>query len=112
MTDTPHHCPGCGAQLRAFLRYPWYFCIDCRRLATDGTGARLSFGNATIGGGFTVGRDDGSAPTTCRGAICLIHGRPVFVHEARFGGVVAEPLRDPPRGGPGILDLRRGWPDS
>ena len=28
----------------------------------------------------------------CLGLIALIGGRPAYLHEARFGGVVAEPL--------------------
>ena len=108
----PHHCPGCGTPLEAVPRYPWHFCQDCCASATDGQGGGLRFGNATAGGGFTVGPNDGTDPSPCLGAICLIRGRPVLVREARFGGVVAEPMTaDPPRR-PGLIDLRSGWPGA
>ncbi|MCB1470134.1 MAG: hypothetical protein KDK08_24000 [Rhizobiaceae bacterium] len=92
--ETDHFCPGCGVRRKLFARYPWYFCTDCLALAEDGEGRRLSFSNAEIFGGF-VWRyaddpqlmDDGSTAV-----ICLIRNREAIVHEARFGGIVAEPL--------------------
>ena len=35
---------------------------------------------------------------SCGHALCRIAGRPVLVGEARFGGIVAEPLPDRPLG--------------
>tara|TARA_R110002073_G_scaffold35970_19_gene104974 strand:+ start:10772 stop:12862 length:2091 start_codon:yes stop_codon:yes gene_type:complete len=89
-----HHCPVCGAKQRVFLRYPWYICNECLSLAEDAHGRRLQFGNVSFSGGFCYGYADDadSPPQECRSVICLIHGRPVVVSEARFGGVVAQPL--------------------
>lgn len=111
MADAPsdHHCPGCGALQKAFLRYPWYFCQTCLERAEDGAGNRLAFGNATAFGGL-IWRH-ASEPDQWRDAIrvlCRIAGRPVVVSEARFGGVVAEPLRED--GALDGTDLRRSVP--
>ena len=93
MSDVPdHHCPGCGIPQTPSGRYPWYFCGDCRKLTEDGAGKRLEFNNASLSGGLVwrrVGSEDWVDAIT---VICLIKSRPVTVHEARFGGVVAEPL--------------------
>lgn len=116
MTGAPgHFCPGCGAPLGAFLRYPWHFCAACRDSAVDGAGRGLLFGNEGLSGGFMFryaedaarGADGGWI--ACRGVIARIAGRPVRITEARFGGVVAEPIRDghlPAE--EGVVDLRRG----
>ena len=99
MTGAPgHFCPGCGAPLGAFLRYPWHFCAACRDSAVDGAGRGLLFGNEGLSGGFMFryaedaarGADGGWI--ACRGVIARIAGRPVRITEARFGGVVAEPV--------------------
>ena len=96
-SDIPdHHCPGCGTPLRVFARYPWYFCQDCLKLAEDGAGKRLEFANASLSGGLVwrhQGDEDWSDAVM---VICRIKSRPVMVHEARFGGIVTEPLHDGP----------------
>ncbi|WDQ17181.1 ADP-ribosylglycohydrolase [Rhodopirellula sp. P2] len=89
-----HHCPVCGKQQRVFLRYPWYICNECLSLAEDGDGRRLKFGNTSASGGFCYNypEEPELAAQICYSVICLIHRRPVLVTEARFGGVVAQPL--------------------
>lgn len=92
LPDPPgHYCPGCGAALKAFPRYPWHFCLDCCKSATDGDGRALSLSG---GMGFMWRyRDAGTEEwVTCSGIRALIRGRPVYITEARFGGVVAQPL--------------------
>ena len=98
MSDAPHFCPGCGAERKAFPRYPWHFCTNCRRGATDGAGRRLVFGNVSASGGlcWRYATEDPDAAQVVRAVLCLIGGRPVLVREARFGGVVAEPLLSGP----------------
>lgn len=94
MSLPQHFCPGCGSGQRPFARYPWYFCRACTDSAVDGAGRALVFGNTAVSGGFGWRYADGAgdtALTECRGAVCLIRGRPALVHEARFGGIVAEP---------------------
>jgi len=107
--ETPdHHCPGCGTPQRAFERYPWYFCQDCLALAEDGTGNRLKFGNASASGGLVWQQVGGADWTVAITVFCRIKARPVMVNEARFGGVVAEPLHDAGRRDDKyITDLRR-----
>lgn len=93
MTDLPnHHCPGCGAPLKPFLRYPWHFCRACAKSATDGDGRPLRFQNVSAFGGFAYSDDGGASWHECLDVRCLISGRPAIVGEARFGGIVAQPV--------------------
>lgn len=102
--DEDHHCPSCGVTLGAFGRYPWYICKDCLELAADHTGRKLAFGNSAFSGGLTwcYADDPARLDTRSTQVLCLIRSRHVLVHEARFGGVVAEPL--PGGGAPGLHD--------
>jgi len=94
-SDIPdHHCPGCGTPQRIFERYPWYFCQDCLSLASDKAGTVLEFANSGIGGGLVWRYQGDKAWRDAIAVACRIKSRPVIVHEARFGGVVAEPLRE------------------
>lgn len=90
----PHFCPGCGAEQRPFPRYPWYFCNACCNRTEDRNGRRLVFTNEGIFGGFAwfYADDDTRWDTRLTSGICYIDRRRVVVVEARFGGVVAQPL--------------------
>ena len=113
MSDVPaHFCPGCGVRQKAFLRYPWHFCNECRKTACDRAGRAFVFGNTSFGGGFEFGYADADERYDCGGVVCLINRRPVYVHEARFGGIVAEPIPDIPFDRRGVIDVRRGIPQS
>ena len=114
MTTAEHYCPGCGAARKAFPRYPWHFCNDCRDLATDGQGRPLVFANASLSGGLVFGYANEEARYDCGSVRCYINERPVLVREARFGGVVAEPLTSGPIGVEpyNFVDLRHGLPDD
>lgn len=89
-----HYCPGCGQAQKTFLRYPWYFCQSCLALAEDGQGRRLEFANVSLSGGLCWRYANSSKNEWQEHAtvVCLLHGRPVVVTEARFGGVAAQPL--------------------
>jgi hypothetical protein len=93
MTDTPDHfCPCCGTAQKSFPRYAWHFCNDCCKQATDRSGRQVECTNVSMSGGFQwryVGTDDW---TTCRGLYCYILRRDVYLTDARFGGIVAQPL--------------------
>ena len=90
MSDLPDHfCPGCGFAQKPFPRYPWHFCKDCVKRATDGAGRPLKFTNTSVGGGFAFAYADADDWVSCGHALCRIAGRPVLVGEARFGGIVA-----------------------
>lgn len=92
--DEDHHCPSCGVMLKAFARYPWHICRDCLELASDHNGRKLVFGNSALSGGLTWCYADDPAHLDTRSiqVLCLIRNRHVLVQEARFGGIVAEPL--------------------
>ncbi len=95
MAEIPgHHCPGCGTRLKFDARNPWHFCAACLASATDGEGRRLVFGNVSLSGGlaWAWADDPEHRDSEVPGVVCLIGSRPVLVSEARFGGVVAEPL--------------------
>lgn len=107
MPEVPgHHCPGCGARLKFNPRYPWHFCSACLARATDVDGRRLVFGNVSLSGGlaWAWADDPEHRDDEVPGVVCLIDGRPVIISEARFGGVVAEPLTAGMRTG-GAVDL-------
>lgn len=114
MSLPDHYCPGCGVRRQAFLRYPWHFCPACVARATDGAGQTLEFSNESVSGGFMFRRAGEVDWTPCGSVIAIIQGRPVKVHEARFGGIVAEPLtQDPPGRAPHRqIDLTRPLPKT
>lgn len=104
-----HHCPGCGVAQKANPRYPWHFCQECLGLARDARGQHLEFANASVSGGLVWRRVGDGDWHEALHVLCLIHDRPVLVHEARFGGVAAEPVPEIPLAGlSGLVDLRRG----
>lgn len=96
-SDPDHFCPGCGVPQPLIGRYPWYFCQRCLGLAENGMGQRLEFFNTSFSGGlgWRLAGDAGEMGEV-GAVICLILGRKVLVQEARFGGVVAQPLSDVP----------------
>ena len=108
MSEPDHHCPGCGRTTPYFARYPWYFCQDCIHTATDGAGHQLEFSEQSPLGGFAWRRAGAADWKRAEALACLIKGRPVIVGDARFGGIVAEPLHSGPFGytPAGLVDLR------
>jgi hypothetical protein len=95
MSRASHHCPACGTPLPAMTRYPWYICALCRERITDADGRRLEFANTSVSGGFAWRRAGEREYHEARGYLGLLDGRPVRVSEARFGGIVAEPVASP-----------------
>lgn len=89
-----HFCPGCGMPQQPYTRYPWYFCSACLTAACDWSGRSLTFSNSSFSGGLSWTYADSPASSTDRHlhVVCLIKDRPVIVTEARFGGIVAQPL--------------------
>lgn len=102
-----HFCPGCGAAQKAFPRYPWHVCKTCRDTAEDKAGNRLSCFNTHPGGGFGFQAEGSTDRYSCRGIVAFINKRRVYITEARFGGTVAQPIRDddPICNGNGVADL-------
>ena len=111
MGDDTHFCAACGAECRAFARYPWHMCQDCCEQAVDHAGRKLNFANESVGGGFVFSIEGVEGLYACAGVLCKIRGRPVRVQEARFGGVVAEPWTGQPASADRLVDLCNLDPD-
>ena len=110
-SDLPDHfCPGCGAAQRPRARYPWYFCQTCLKSAQDSHGRRVEFSNASLSGGLVWRLAGSSNVQEATQVICLIRARPALISEARFGGVVAQPLLAEPlqKRHASTHDLRQG----
>src|SRR5690606_31264408 len=91
------HCPVCGTLLRENPRYPRHVCTWCALDVTDADGRAVSLSNASLLGGYTAHHaDDGSpaSPDVLAGRV-WIGGVEHRAQEARFGGVVVQPLDDP-----------------
>ena len=109
MTDT-HPCPGCAAPLPRSGRYPDHYCPACTARATDGAGRALACYNESLSGGFCFRLGDDPTLYACSGVLALIDGAPVTFREARFGGIVAQPL-DAVTDRSRLADLRGAAPD-
>ena len=88
-------CPYCGVPSpHQTPRYPQAVCAPCTGRLTDAGGRSVEGYNLSHTGGFVaLHKDDGSRceSSTADGWV-LIDGRPYRAGEARFGGVVVQPL--------------------
>jgi hypothetical protein len=89
------HCLVCGTLLRENPRYPRHVCAWCAADVTDEAGRPVVLANASLTGGFTAHRPDGSpaSPEVLAGRV-WIGGVEHRAGEARFGGTVVQPLDD------------------
>ncbi|MEJ6396779.1 hypothetical protein [Yoonia sp. 208BN28-4] len=96
MSDWPDHfCAACGAPQKPFPRYAWFLCRDCTRSAVAWDGRKLEFFNTHPSGGFGWAFEgDDVYYDQHYGAIALVAKRPALITEARFGGIVGQPLPD------------------
>ena len=86
------HCPICLVQVTPNRRYPRYLCADCDRKATDEDGRPLVFSNESFSGGFIAQyADTGEARDS---HVCFVGGVKCWAEEARFGGIVIQPVQD------------------
>ena len=106
-TSNDHFCPGCGTACQHAPRYPWHFCSPCRGQAVDRDGTKIDCFNTHASGGFAIRFEGNPQAFSCRGIIAFINNRRVYISEARFGGTVAQPIRDTDdiRNKTGIADL-------
>jgi hypothetical protein len=83
-------CPICAKQVEVNQRYPQYLCVPCvsKALSTDGRLHR--FDNLTFSGGLCGHFVD--TGTDYLSDECFIDGFACRAEEARFGGVVIQPI--------------------
>lgn len=91
-------CPHCGGSSpHQTPRYRRALCVSCMGRLTDARGRAVgAYNESFMGTGFVVlHADDQSrcASATAEGRV-FIDGRPYSAAEARFGGVVVQPLGD------------------
>lgn len=91
--DPSQECPICGNGVPVSPRYPDYVCAECYASATDKHGRGLSFYNSTVLGGYEARFADTGEPYDSH--ICYIRGVLCNADEARFGGIVIRPRREP-----------------
>lgn len=88
---TLQYCPICSIQVDNSPRYLNYICEKCCQKATDKNGRRLNFFNIDLSGGFkAVYIDNGEE---LHSHICFIEAIKCHADEAKFGGIVIEPIK-------------------
>ncbi len=85
-------CPICQTEVSPSPRYPRYLCDDCYRRATDETGRLLTFSNISFSGGSVAAYADTGEPRNSH--ICFVDGVECWADEARFAGIVIQPVTD------------------
>ena len=92
MSNPPdsQQCPICGSDVRPSARYPAYVCDACERRATAEDGRAVAFYNESLSGGC-IGKYV-STGEEYPSDLCYIDGVACRAREARFGGIVVQPL--------------------
>jgi|GEM_PF-969246 len=87
-------CPVCGTRLRSNPRYPRHVCGWCAAWVTDAAGRAVSLSNTSLlGTGLTAHHADGTlAPPDVLAGRVWIRGVEHRAQEARFGGIVVQPV--------------------
>lgn len=83
-------CPICLLEVAPSPRYPRYVCANCAARAADENGRPLEFSNESFSGGFIARYADTGEGLD--GHICFIDGVRCWADEARFGGIVIQPV--------------------
>jgi hypothetical protein len=86
-------CPLCGAAVPVNPRYPQALCRECAALAGDVRGRPLAFANESMGGGFEARYADTGEEYLSHE--CWVRGVRCWADEARFGGIVIQPIAPP-----------------
>lgn len=86
------YCPICKTPVGPSTRYPQYVCESCADRATSPDGRLLSFANADLSGGFIATYAD--TQQLYQSHECFIDGIKCKAGEARFGGIVIQPVAD------------------
>jgi hypothetical protein len=85
-----HPCPICSTSVPHQARYPDAVCPDCFNKACDSQGRKLKFSNLSLSGGFETVFADTDIPHPSH--VCFIDGVVCWADEARFGGIVVQPI--------------------
>lgn len=88
-------CPICASAVEPNPRYPRYLCGECASQATSSDGRPLSFYNTSLSGGYRAEYADTREPYDSHA--CWVRGVPCRADEARFGGIVIEPVGPRPK---------------
>ena len=91
MTKMSQFCPICGVSVHPSQRYPLYVCNACQNRAQSADGRPLVFYNAEFAGGYLAKFADTDEESPSHE--CYIDGIPCRADEARFGGIVVQPLQ-------------------
>ena len=83
-------CPICGTATSPSERYPRHVCRSCACLASSADGRLLAFSNLDMFGGFVARYAD--TDELYDSHQCFIDGVRCHAGEARFGGIVIEPV--------------------
>ena len=86
------YCPICLVEVQPSSRYPRYVCADCDGRATDENGRPLTFANESFSGGFIAKYSETGEVRESH--YCFIDGVKCWADEARFGGIVIQPVED------------------
>ncbi|RJG42392.1 hypothetical protein [Motilimonas pumila] len=87
---TSQYCPICQVETSYNPRYPRYVCGHCAELAADENGRLLQFFNTCVSGGFKAEYTDTGEERNSH--LCFIKGVACYANEARFGGIVIQPV--------------------
>lgn len=85
------YCPICSVHVEVSERYPNYVCSDCAKKAKSESGSPLQFYNEGFGGGFVAIFADTNEKYDSH--FCFIDDVRCIADEARFGGIVIQPIK-------------------
>ena len=84
------YCPICKNETKRSARYPNYICRSCAENPLSEDGRALQFYNVSMAGGFEAKYTDTGEVRDSH--ICFVQGKKCWADEARFGGIVIQPL--------------------
>jgi len=84
------NCPICKAEVKPNPRYPRYVCRACYAKASSADGRQIEFFNTHMSGGYTANFVDSQEHYASHE--CFIDGIRCYADEARFGGIVIQPV--------------------
>jgi hypothetical protein len=88
--EDKQYCPICKNETGFNPRYPKFLCSSCAEDPLDEQGRSLTFYNVSMSGGFEARYTDTGEVRDSN--ICYVAGRKCRADEARFGGIVIQPV--------------------